>query len=62
MVMLDPAFDWGQTPTPARAIVESFDAPLLDIYAASLKEDAAPTSGSAAGGQPPARVPETAAG
>lgn len=36
MVMLDPAFDWGQAPTPARAIVESFDAPLLDIYAASL--------------------------
>ena len=33
----------------------------VDIYAASLKEDAAPVPGPAAG-QPPARVPQTAAG
>lgn len=34
----------------------------VDIYAASLKSDAAPTTEPAAVGQPPARLPETAAG
>lgn len=35
-MILDPAFDWGQTATPAPAVLESLDLPLLALYAGMI--------------------------